>query len=170
MPPTAAGRVVPLLDNPAENPCFGCGPHHARGLHLRFERQKGAEGVEEITCTYEPREDEIGWPGLLHTGLHFTILFEASYWAVWELTGRVFTASGPQTFDQTRLPRVGHAFTARARLVATPDGSIRTRATSHTHEGKLAATLETGWRPASRAVMARAGLRLPAYLMDDMAP
>jgi hypothetical protein len=156
------------LDNPPESPCFGCGPRHPRGLRLAFER-RALPDREEVACTYTPKPDEIGWPGLLHTGLHFTVLFETSYWTALTLGGRIHTATGPQVFDQARLPRVGAPFTARARLVAG-EGPLRVRATSETAEGKPCATLETTWRPASRAAVEKAGLRLPAYLLDEMEP
>lgn len=152
---------MPTLENPAENPCFGCGPEHARGLRLAFTR----EG-DEVRCTLAPKPDEVGWPGLMHTGLHFTVLFETSYWAALELTGRVHVASGPQTFDQQRLPRVGLPFTVRARIVAREP--LRVVAESATAEGKPLARLETAWRPASRAATERAGVALPRYLLDEM--
>ena len=149
------------LENPAENPCFGCGPRHARGLHLAFERQG-----DEVVCTYTPQADEIGWPGLMHTGLHFTTLFEASYWAALELTGKVHVASGAQTFDQQRLPRVGLPFTTRARIVGREP--LRTVAESTSAEGKPLARLKSAWKPASRTGTERAGIQLPAYLTDEM--
>ena len=160
------------LDNPPENPCFGCGPLHPRGLRLQFARVTLPDGREAIETRPTPKPDEIGWHGLLHTGLHFSTLFEASYWAAWEFTGQVHTAFGPQTFDQTRLPRVGTPFVARAWIAAdASDGlPLRVRAESQTPEGKPLARLDAMWRPASRAVMEKAGLRLPDYLLRDMAP
>jgi hypothetical protein len=77
------------LENPPENPCFGCGPEHARGLRLSFEKTLGADGVEEIQSTFTPGTDEVGWPGIFHTGLHFTVLYEVSYWAALTLGGRL---------------------------------------------------------------------------------
>jgi len=168
------------LENPDENPCFGCGPQHARGLRLRFARDG-----DSITCTYTPKPDEIGWPGLFHTGLHFTTLFETCYWAALELTGQVHVADGPQLFDQKRLPRVGAPFTVRARIVdpqidetTRPAGRVgihsrdplKIIAESATAEGKPCARLEVGMRPGSRAATERAGILLPDYLLDSMAP
>ncbi|MEA3201795.1 MAG: hypothetical protein QOE90_3223 [Thermoplasmata archaeon] len=151
------------LENPPENPCFGCGPQHARGLRLAFRR----EG-DELVTTHAPQPDEVGWPGLFHTGLHFTLLYEVSYWAALELTGKVMTSFGPATFDQERLPRVGAATTARARIVATDPLTVEARTTSA--EGKTQATLRTTWRAASRARTERAGIALPGYLTDSMEP
>jgi hypothetical protein len=156
--------VVTPLDNPKENPCWGCGPEHPRGLHLNFAREDDA-----VTCTHVPREDEIGWPGLYHTGLHFTTLFETSYWAAWELTGRVHVASGTHTFHQDRLPRVGKPFKVTARIVQR-EPMLRVRAESVNAEGKPCGWLDVGLAPASRAGTERAGVRLPSYITDDMAP
>jgi len=78
-----------LLENPPENPCFGCGKANPRGLRLDFERRRSDSGDREVVaCTFVPRKDEIGWPGLLHTGLHQFVLFEVSYWAALTLGGR----------------------------------------------------------------------------------
>jgi hypothetical protein len=152
-----------LLDNPPENPCFGCGPGHARGLHLQFAR----EG-DEVVCTHTPLPDEIGWPGLFHTGLHFTVLYEVSYWAAWELSGAVMNSFGPGTFDQQRLPRVGHEFAARAKVASRDEHGLRIHAWSTNHEGKPCATLDTAWRWPSRERMERAGLVLPEHITREM--
>lgn len=169
MPPRAVAPAMPL-DNPPENPCFGCGPAHPRGLRLRFERDGDA-----VHCTYAPKADEIGWPGLMHTGLHFTVLYEASYWAALELSGNVHTSHGPAAFEQLRLPRVGQPFRATARIAerAAPGAAapgFALEAASATLEGKPLATLRTLWQPASRARVQKAGLDVPAYLLEDMLP
>lgn len=151
------------LENPDENPCFGCGPHHARGLHLTFERDG-----DVVRTTYVPKEDEIGWPGLFHTGLHYTVVFEAMYWAALTLTGTVHSVTGPQTFDQARLPRVGVPFTVTARIVGRDP--LRLRTESMMEGGKACATAEATFRPVSRASVERTGLRVPGYLLDEMDP
>lgn len=152
-----------LLENPPENPCFGCGPHHARGLHLAFERDGDA-----VVCRYTPKADEIGWPGIMHTGLHFTVLFETCYWAALEMTGKVQVADGPISYVHQRLPRVGVPFTARARVVSSEP--LKIVAESTTHEGKALGRIEVSFKAASRAGVERAGIKLPQYLLDDMAP
>lgn len=159
-----------LLDNPAENPCFGCGPRHPRGLRLNFERRRGADGVDEVVTRHVPREDEIGWPTLMHTGLQFLVLYEVSYWGAWELGGHVMNSHGDSTYNQLRLPRAGRPFTAVARLGDKTGEGFRMHAASTSADGKPCATLTTMWRPASRAGAERAGLQLPDYLLQDMAP
>lgn len=154
---------MPMLENPPENPCWGCGPEHPRGLRLRFERHG-----DEVRCTCTPKADEIGWPGIMHTGLHFTALFETCYWAALELTGQVHVATGEQVYAHQRLPRVGVPFTVRARIVSRDP--LRVEATSATLEGKPLGTLVGGFALASRAQVERAGIALPSYLTDVMAP
>lgn len=152
-----------LLENPDENPCFGCGPKHARGLHLNFERDG-----DVVIARHTAKPDEIGWPGIMHTGLHFTVLFETCYWAALELTGKVHVADGDIGYVHQRLPRVGVPFVARARIVASEPLTLL--AESATEEGKPLGRLEVRFKPASRAGIERSGLKLPQYLLDDMAP
>ena len=158
------------LENPIESPCFGCGPAHTRGLRLRFEESVGDDGVAEVRSTFIPRPDEVGWPTLFHHGLHFMVLNEVSYWAALTLTGKVWVLSGPATYSTERLPRVGVAHVARARIVEQEADRLRIRATTAAVAGKLCGSLEANWRRASRAVVERAHVPLPEYLLADLAP
>jgi len=156
------------LENPDENPCFGCGPHHARGLRLRFEQQTGDDGAPEIRTGFTPAPDEIGWPGLFHTGLHFTVLYEVSYWTALTLGGRLMVSVGPGTYEHRRLPRVGRPHVARGRLGSdSPEGRV-VLASTETEDGRQCGSLTTLWRPATRAEVDRAGLTLPDYLLEEI--
>ena len=156
------------LENPPENPCFGCGPRHPRGLRLAFERVVGADGAPEVRTTFTPQADEVGWPGLFHTGLHFTVLYEVSYWTALTLGGRLMVSTGPGTYEHRRLPRVGRLHRAVARLgPRTPEG-ITVSSASETEDGRPCGTLRTFWRPVVREEIAHAGVQLPAYLMDEI--
>ncbi len=159
-----------VLENPPESPCFGCGPRHARGLHLAFERRTSSEGVDEIVCEYTPKEDEVGWPGLMHIGLLFLVLLETSYWAALTLGGRVHTVTGPATYEPSRLPRVGKPFRTRARLAGSTGADLRIACVAEDANGRAHATMTSGWRRASRAAVEKAGISLPAYLLEDMDP
>ncbi len=159
-----------LLENPAENPCFGCGPHHSRGLHLTFERRTGEGGVDEVVCEYAPKPDEIGWPGLMHIGLLFMVLMETSYWAALTLGGKVMTMTGPSTFEYRRLPRIGETLRARARIEAPTENGVRMTCCGESLEGKPYATLASTWQRTRRSQLERAGVALPAYLLEDMDP
>lgn len=156
------------LENPRENPCFGCGPLHPRGLRLEFERASGPGGVSEIRTTFRPRDDEIGWPGLFHSGLHFTVLYEVSYWAALTLCGRLMVSTGPGTYEHRRLPRVGRDHRAIARLgPAAPEGRT-VDAVSETVDGRPCGSLRTYWRPVTRAEIEHAGLTIPDYLLEEI--
>ncbi|HYM39421.1 MAG TPA: hypothetical protein VEY12_04650 [Thermoplasmata archaeon] len=161
---------MPTLENPAENPCFGCGPQHPRGLHLAFEQRTGPDGVSEVVCEYVPRADEIGWPGLMHIGLLFMTLMETSYWAALALGGRVHTMRGPVTFEPLRLPRVGRPFRSTARLAGRDGEELRITCVAQDANGRPHATMTSSWRRASRAAVDKAGLTLPGYLLEDMDP
>ena len=158
------------LENPPENPCFGCGPNHPRGLHLRFERVDAPDGVPEVISHFTPKPDEIGWPTLFHHSLHFGVLYETSYWAALTLGGRLWVSVGPVTYDADRLPRVGVAHVARARIVRTEPDQLTIRATSATDAGKPCGRHESTWRPARRDVIERSGGPLPTYLLDEIRP
>lgn len=161
---------MPELENPDESPCFGCGPQHARGLRLRFERGEADDGSPEVRSTFTPKPDEVGWPTLFHHGLHFMVLNEVSYWAALELTGTLWILSGPATYQFERLPRVDVAHLARARIVRTEPDRLTVRATTATLAGKPCGSLDSTWRPASRAMVERAGIPLPEYLRPYLAP
>ena len=158
------------LENPPESPCFGCGPRHARGLHLGFDRRTAEGSVEEVVCEYAAKPDEIGWPGLIHIGLLFMVMMETSYWAALTLGGRVHTVTGAVAFEAVRLPRVGRTFLSRARLVGTGSEVLRIDCIAEDPRGKRHGTMTSGWHRATRSGVERAGLSLPAYLLEDMDP
>jgi uncharacterized protein (TIGR00369 family) len=59
-----------VYDDPA-NRCFGCSPHNAFGLRLRF--QPTADGVEAL---YQAPEHFCGAPGVIHGGIQAALLDE----------------------------------------------------------------------------------------------
>ncbi len=158
------------LENPAESPCFGCGPRHPRGLRLVFDRRTAPDGAEEVVCEYAAKPDEIGWPGLMHIGLLFMVMMETSYWAALTRGGRVHTATGPMSFEPLRLPRVGKTFRAGARIVGRDGARLRITCVAEDEAGKRHATMTSGWQRATRSAAERAGLSLPGYLLEDMDP
>ena len=158
------------LENPAENPCFGCGPLHSRGLHLSFEEQVTTDGIREVLTHFTPQADEIGWPGLFHGGLHYFVLHETSYWAALTLGGKVMQFAGRAEFDQERLPRVGIQHVVRAIVVTREPARWGILATTSTLDGKLCGTLRSHWIPASRERVKRAGIAVPEYLLAEMDP
>jgi len=70
-------------------PCFGCGPQHPWGLHLRYQR----EGTG-VVARFVPAENYQGPPGIMHGGLVSTVADETAAWALIERTGKFgFTTS-----------------------------------------------------------------------------
>lgn len=157
------------LDNPPENPCFGCGPANPRGLQLSFERRED-DGTPVVATTYTPAEDEIGWPGLLHGGLHFLLLYEVSYWTALELGGKLMTQAGHLTFEQPTVPHTGRPVEATGRLSDRGEGWVRVEARTNGTDGRPLGRLAGPWSPVSRARVEAAGIELPAYLLAEMAP
>lgn len=176
------------LENPPSNPCFGCGPGHDRGLRLSFARGEDGDGPF-VAATHTPAEDEVGWPGLLHGGLHFTLLYEASYWAALTLGPALMTARGDLTFEEHVVPRVGRPLEVRGRIAGVePTGEAgegreerpvvegggpdrhRIRAATRGGDGRLLGTLAGTWAPADREAVEAAGIDLPDYLDEDLAP
>ena len=158
------------LENPYSNPCFGCGPSNPRGLHLQFSREVAVDGTEELETRFVPQPDEIGWPGLFHTGLHFMVLYEVSYWTALTLGGRLMVSTGPGTYAHRRLPRVGRSHVGRARLGPVTAEGQAVLARTETDDGRPCGTLETFWRPVDRDELARSHLELPAYLLEEIPP
>lgn len=161
-------QVMVELENPVDNPCFGCGPRHPRGLHLRFEQVVAPDGVAEIRAPFTPQSDEIGWPTVFHHGLHFSVLYEVSYWTALTLGERLWVSDGPISYTARRLPRVGVAHVAQARIVSHGPDSLSIRATTATVDGKPCGVLESGWVPARREAVERAGIPLPDYLLSEI--
>ena len=157
------------LENPPENPCFGCGPAHPRGLRLRFERAAADDGHEEVRAHFVPQPDEVGWPTLFHQGLHFTVLYETAYWTALTLGGKLWVSFGPLSYQADRLPRVGVRHVARGRIVRLTPRELAIHSTTETEEGRPMGRLESVWRPARREVLDRAGISLPDYLAAELA-
>ncbi|NNN17876.1 MAG: hypothetical protein HKL79_05905 [Thermoplasmata archaeon] len=158
------------LENPLENPCFGCGPRHARGLRLKFEETTSSDGTPEVRTRFTPQPDEIGWPTLFHHGLHFMVLYEASYWTALTLGRKLWISQGPSSYNALRLPRVGVAHVARGRIVATTPTRLEIRAETETESGKPCGVLASSWVPAGREAVERAGIPLPDYLRSELSP
>lgn len=158
------------LQNPPDNTCFGCGPGNPQGLQLQMSAITTEDGAPAVTCTFVPKANQTGWPGLMHTGLHFTVLYDLSYWAALTFAGKVMVGEADMRLKQERLPRVGRPCTATAVKVAGDASAMVIRAATKNERGNECAVLETRWKPASRAAIAKAGLELPQYLLEDMDP
>ena len=109
--PNALGPLDGHLFGPGQ-PCFGCGPDHPWGFHLRFERDG-----DEVVTRFTPHDRYQGPPGIMHGGLVATLADEIAAWAVIGIAGKFgFTA----TFDAKlhRPVRIGIPIEGRGRIVA----------------------------------------------------
>ena len=116
--------IDPVLN---EHHCFGCGRHNPIGMHLVFERDG-----DSVVTRYAPREDDQGFPGVMHGGLLALLLDEAMGWAMY--ADRVFAVTAKMETRYRRPVELGPALTVRARLVSRRgrrmeiEGSIRDEA------------------------------------------
>ncbi|MGD0250630.1 MAG: hypothetical protein ABSB97_07095 [Thermoplasmata archaeon] len=137
---------------------------------MRYESGTADDGTAEVRAAFVPKADEIGWPTLFHSGLHFLVLYEVSYWTALTLGGKVWVSVGPATYSSDRLPRVGVSHIARARILRSEPTFLSIRATTEVVGGKPCGSLESTWRPARRAAIERAHIPIPDYLLSEIDP
>jgi len=80
----------------------------------------------------------------------------------------LWVSHSPISYRADRLPRVGVAHVVTARVVDQGEACLTVRASTATLSGKPCGSLESGWRPASREVVERAGIPLPDYLLAEI--
>lgn len=93
------------------NHCFGCGPSHPFGFHLRAdEREDGS-----VEAKLVPKKEYEGAPGIMHGGLVTALADEIAAWALISELGKFgFTTEMHSRF---RNPvRVGVETIARAKI------------------------------------------------------
>jgi uncharacterized protein (TIGR00369 family) len=110
---------VTVLDFPG---CFVCGSENPAGLHVRFAR----EGDEGCRAEYTAHGDHVGWPGLMHGGLLFTLMDEAVAWAVCYAGLRGVTGRAEVRFR--RPLTVGSRVAVTGRVVDRARRAVRVRA------------------------------------------
>ena len=59
--------------------CFACGPDNPLGLQVPFS----PDGPTGSRALYTARAEHVGWPGILHGGVTFSLMDEALGWAVY---------------------------------------------------------------------------------------
>jgi acyl-coenzyme A thioesterase PaaI-like protein len=70
-------ELDPLATFGPEQMCFGCGPHNAHGMRLRFWRDG-----DEVVTRFLAREGWEGPPGILHGGLQAALADELGAWTI----------------------------------------------------------------------------------------
>ena len=70
--------MTPMSTNllPYTRSCFVCGAHNPQGLRLRF-RVNG----DAVEADWTPRQEHIGFRGIIHGGILATVLDEVMVWA-----------------------------------------------------------------------------------------
>jgi acyl-coenzyme A thioesterase PaaI-like protein len=58
-------------------PCFGCGPNHPFGFHLKFVQE-----AQQVVTRFVPGPQYQGPPGIMHGGLVMTLADEVGAWAL----------------------------------------------------------------------------------------
>jgi uncharacterized protein (TIGR00369 family) len=102
--------------------CFVCGSENASGLHVRFDR----DSDDGCRAEYTARVEHVGWPGLMHGGLLFTLMDEAAAWAL-----RYAGLHGVTGRAEARFRRpvtVGSRLAITARIVDRARRAVRVRA------------------------------------------
>jgi uncharacterized protein (TIGR00369 family) len=108
-----------VLDFPG---CFVCGSENASGLHVRFAR----DGDDGCRAEYTAHGDHVGWPGLIHGGLLFTLMDEAVAWAVCYAGLRGVTGKAEVRFR--RPVTVGSRIVITGRVLDRARRAVRVRA------------------------------------------
>jgi len=101
------------------NRCFVCGPDNPSGLRLVFRR----EG-EAVVAEFVPREEHVGWEGIVHGGLLAAVLDDAM--------GNVFFLQGYQALT-ARME-------VRFRRPVRPGDRLRVRAWVEREDGRTITT------------------------------
>jgi len=102
--------------------CYVCGSENPAGLHITFAR----DGAAGCRAEYIARPDHVGWPGLIHGGMLFTLMDEAVAWALIYAGLRGVTARCEAQFR--RPATVGSSLVITGRVVESSRRLVRTRA------------------------------------------
>lgn len=108
-----------VLDFPG---CFVCGAENPAGLHVRFAR----DGDAGCRAEYTAHGDHVGWPGLMHGGLLFTLMDEAVAWAICYAGLRGVTGKAEVRFRRPVM--VGSRVAITGRIVDRARRAVRVRA------------------------------------------
>ena len=121
-----------MKKQPTSRMCFGCGGENPIGLQAEYYQDE-----KKVYCTYTPREEYQGYPGVVHGGILCTILDEVLYRTAlleenpWMVTGRMevrFKAPVP----------VGRPLTATAEVAERRKRTLEARGELRLEDGTLA--------------------------------
>ncbi len=103
--------------------CFACGDRNDHGLHMRFVR----DGEHAVRCTYLPKPDDQGFPGVVHGGIVASLLDESMAWAMWAWDRALGVTAKMETRYRSRA-RMDGPLVVRARVEAVRGRRIEVRA------------------------------------------
>jgi acyl-coenzyme A thioesterase PaaI-like protein len=129
---------MPTLQLPQTAGCLVCGRTNPHGLRLPLYVNPD---TSEVTTTFTPRPEHIGFENIIHGGLLATVLDEAMVWsAIWS----------------ARRACVAAELTIRYRASALPGDQLQVTATLNTTRSKLITTTGQILRPSDNATIATA--------------
>ena len=121
-----------MRKQPTSRMCFGCGRENPIGLQAKFYQDD-----RKVYCTYAPRDEYQGYPGVVHGGILCTILDEVLFRTAliegnpWMVTGRMevrFKASVP----------TGELLTATAEVTERKSRTLEAEGKIRLEDGTLA--------------------------------
>ncbi len=118
--------------------CYVCGTENPAGLHVPFAPDPGGGSRAE----YVARPEHVGWPGIIHGGLLFTLMDEAVAWACTSGGLTCVTAKAEARF---RSPaRVGMRLVINGRVGFASRRAVRARSEIRAggDEGEIVAELD----------------------------
>lgn len=126
------------LQLPQTRGCLVCGRANPHGLHLTLHVDPA---TSEVTTTFTPKPEHIGFENIIHGGLLATVLDEAMVWSsIWS----------------ARRACVAAELTIRYRASALPGDALVVTATIATTRSKLITTTGQILRPSDNATIATA--------------
>ncbi len=102
--------------------CYVCGCDNPQGLHIAF----CADGADGCRAEYTARPEHVGWPGIIHGGMLFTLMDEAVAWALMYAGLHGVTARGQFRFCAPAT--VGARLDITARVVSRQRRLVRAHA------------------------------------------
>ena len=138
-----------LFDDP-DNVCFGCSPHNAQGLQLRFVRS----GPRSAECRFSAAPYLAGAPTVVHGGIQATLLDEtmgvAAHMA-FPRTDDIPLATAEMQLRYQRPVPIGEPITVRAELRRTDGPDLYVDGAILSQAGEVLTTAEARWRRLDKA-------------------
>jgi acyl-coenzyme A thioesterase PaaI-like protein len=114
--------------------CLACGRDNPQGLKLDLEVDQQS-GV--VSCIFTPRQEHIGFEGIIHGGALATVLDEAMVWAATWAAKR-FCVCAEMTIRFRESSMVGQPLQVEARAISVRSRLISTEAAVSDGRGVLA--------------------------------